>query len=241
MQKIESLPQGWIETIISELSELVTKGTTPTTLGFEYINEKGVLFVKVESINDQSIDHSKCAFINDEANEALKRSQLKEDDVLISIAGTLGRIGIVRSIDLPANTNQALAIIRPTKAIIPKFLAYSLSSETTKGAVDSGKRGVGLQNLNLKQIKGLRTVLPPLPEQKRIANKIETLQSKSKKAKKALETARPLLDKLRQSILTSAFRGDLTADWRKKNPDVEPASVLLERIRDYLMGGVGHP
>ena len=51
------------------------------------------------------------------------------------------------------------------------------------------------------------------------------------RAKEALDAIPPLLDRLRQSILAAAFRGDLTADWRAENPDVEPASVLLERIR----------
>jgi type I restriction enzyme S subunit len=49
--------------------------------------------------------------------------------------------------------------------------------------------------------------------------------------KEELEAIAPLLDQFRQSVLAAAFRGDLTADWREKNPDVEPASVLLERIR----------
>ena len=91
--------------------------------------------------------------------------------------------------------------------------------------------GTTFKQINKAVLNSFPIQIPPLQEQKRIANKIEALQAKSKKAKKALETAKPLLVKLRQSILASAFRGDLTADWRKKNPDVEPASVLLERIR----------
>lgn len=73
--------------------------------------------------------------------------------------------------------------------------------------------------------------MPPLNEQRRIVSKIEALTARSRRAKEALDAVPALLDKLRQSILASAFRGDLTADWRAKHPDVEPASVLLERIR----------
>jgi type I restriction enzyme S subunit len=73
--------------------------------------------------------------------------------------------------------------------------------------------------------------LPPLPEQRRIVTKIEALQACSRKAREALEAIPPLLEQFRQSVLAAAFRGDLTADWREQHPDVEPASVLLERIQ----------
>jgi type I restriction enzyme S subunit len=72
---------------------------------------------------------------------------------------------------------------------------------------------------------------PPLNEQRRIVAKIEALNEKSSKAKQALDAVPRLLEKLRQSILAAAFRGDLTKDWRAKNKNVEPASKLLERIR----------
>jgi len=61
--------------------------------------------------------------------------------------------------------------------------------------------------------------------------KLESLQARSRRAREALEAVPPLLEKLRQSILAAAFRGDLTADWREQHPDVEPASELLKRIR----------
>jgi type I restriction enzyme S subunit len=57
------------------------------------------------------------------------------------------------------------------------------------------------------------------------------LQERSRKARAALKAIPPLLEQFRQSVLAAAFRGDLTADWRAQHPDVEPASVLLDRIR----------
>ena len=67
-------------------------------------------------------------------------------------------------------------------------------------------------------------------EQKRIVAKIEALQRRSQRVKEAIDAIPQLLDQFRQSVLAAAFRGDLTADWRENNPDVEPASVLLEKI-----------
>ena len=73
--------------------------------------------------------------------------------------------------------------------------------------------------------------IPPLNEQRRIVAKIEALTAHSRKASEALDAIPALLDQFRQSVLAAAFRGDLTADWREQNPDVEPAEKLLERIR----------
>ncbi len=82
-----------------------------------------------------------------------------------------------------------------------------------------------------KEVRASLLPLPPLNEQRRIADKIDALQAKSRRAREALEAVGPLLEKFRQSVLAAAFRGDLTAEWREKHPDVEPAEKLLERIR----------
>jgi type I restriction enzyme S subunit len=69
--------------------------------------------------------------------------------------------------------------------------------------------------------------LPPLPEQQRIVARIEALFEQSRAAREALDRAPALVKRFRRSVLAAAFRGDLT----ERDPDDEPASVLLERIR----------
>ncbi len=91
--------------------------------------------------------------------------------------------------------------------------------------------GSNVTQINHGDIEPLQIPLPPLNEQKRIVAKIEALQTRSQRVKEELEAIKPLLDQFRQSVLASAFLCDLTKDWRKQNPDVEPAEVLLERIR----------
>ncbi len=87
------------------------------------------------------------------------------------------------------------------------------------------------QASNREDLYRLSIPLPPLNEQQRIVAKIEALFEQSRTARQALERIPPLLKKFRQSVLAAAFRGDLTRDWREQHPDVEPASVLLDRIR----------
>jgi len=95
----------------------------------------------------------------------------------------------------------------------------------------SMNRSSAIPGLNREDVYALNTSLPPLNEQKRIVEKLESLQARSRRAKAALDEVPALLEKLRQSILAAAFRGDLTKEWREKNPNVEPASALLARIR----------
>ena len=229
MNKVANIP-GWSKVELQDITYRITKGTTPTSVGFKFTNT-GILFVKVESLSSKRIVHELCAFISSEADEALARSRLKEGDVLFSIAGTLGRIAIVNSDDLPANTNQAVAIIRLIPPIRSTYIAHVLSSHLLEASVQKQRRGVGLQNLNLRQVSELEIPLPPLNEQKRIVTKIEALQTRSTAVKEELKAIKPLLNQFRQSVLASAFRGDLTKDWREQNSDVEPAEVLLERIK----------
>jgi type I restriction enzyme S subunit len=112
-----------------------------------------------------------------------------------------------------------------------EYLKYLLRAPAIKDVVLEEVRGVAQQKLSLKRFRKIPFPLAPVNEQRRIVAKIDALTAKSRRAKEALDAIPPLLDKLRQSILAAAFRGDLTADWRAAHPDVVPASQLLERIR----------
>ena len=165
----------WKVSKLGDICELITKGTTPTSVGFKFQKE-GINFVKIESINDNGkFIKSKFAKISNECHEQLKRSQLAEDDILFSIAGALGYTAIVTSDILPANTNQALAILRLKKdlEIDKRFLLYSLNSDAVKEQTNVNKAGVAQMNLSLSQLKNYIIKLPTLAEQRRIVTKLD--------------------------------------------------------------------
>lgn len=109
------------------------------------------------------------------------------------------------------------------------LLRWMASPEFTELASQSQGRTV-LPKINQDALNRLPVPVPPLNEQRRIVAKIDAFMARSRRAKESLDAIPPLLERLRQSILAAAFRGDLTADWRAQNPDVEPAEKLLERI-----------
>lgn len=163
-----------LETVrLGDISDKITKGTTPTTNGFKF-QTSGINFIKIESITDNGdFIKEKFAHINDECNQALKRSQLKDGDVLFSIAGALGRVAVVDDSILPANTNQALAIISPKSELDSRYLAKVLSSELIQKQINGLKVGVAQSNLSLAQVSDFQIPLPPLEIQRQIVEKME--------------------------------------------------------------------
>ena len=113
----------------------------------------GINFVKVKNIDHNQIKTSSMTqFITKETHNYLKRSQLHADDVLFSIAGTIGQVAIVHHDDLPANTNQAISIIRDSqKLVYPKYLSAILQAKPFN--LLSKARGVGIYNVSLEDVK----------------------------------------------------------------------------------------
>ncbi|CAB3795501.1 hypothetical protein LMG28614_04188 [Paraburkholderia ultramafica] len=156
------VPKGWTVQRLADITERITKGTTPTTLKRPFV-EAGINFVKAESMsNDGSFLPKKFAFIDEETHELLKRSQLATGDVLISIAGTIGRTAIVTSDVLPANTNQAVALVRPRQDVFPSGLVWRfLSSIESKRTMSTRVVQAVQANLSLGTLSGMKLVVPP--------------------------------------------------------------------------------
>lgn len=172
--------------------ELITKGTTPTSIGFEFVNE-GINFVKIESISkDGNFDAKKFAFISEECNEKLSRSKLQKNDILFSIAGALGRTAIVTSDILPANTNQALSLIRIRKdsSLLVAYTYLILQSSFIQEQLESLKIGIAQPNLSLAQINSFKMPLPPLEIQTQIVQACEAIDTEVKNSIKKIEKAR---------------------------------------------------
>ncbi len=155
---------------IAEVTSLVTKGTTPTTLGRPFTSQ-GIGFIKAECISsDGALITEKQVYIDGETDQLLKRSRLQKDDVLFSIAGVIGRTALVQQDALPANTNQAIAILRPeTSKIIPRFLYYTVRAKDFQDHSLGHVVQTAQANVSLGVLSDAPIWLPSLPVQRRIA------------------------------------------------------------------------
>lgn len=153
------IPNGWHYELLGNLCDCVTKGTTPTTLGKDF-TDTGINFIKGESINDDhSFNKTLFAHIDDKTDELLKRSRIYVNDIVFTIAGTLGKFALVDSSVVPANTNQAVAIIRTSKIMPAMLYSYFIGEWQVEFYKRNTQQAVQA-NLSLGTIKDLPILLP---------------------------------------------------------------------------------
>ena len=221
------LPNSWVWVRLGDISEKISKGTTPR--GDDGYTEEGVNFLRVENIgNNNSINLSNIKYISEKThNGFLKRSILEEKDILISIAGTLGRTAIVKKEDLPANINQAISFVRliDNNKVLENFIVFYLNSPTIKAILLSQVKVTAIPNLTLEIISDIKFPLPQLEEQQEIVRILDEVLENENKVKELLELEERI-DILEKSILNKAFKGELGT----KNSSDEPAIELLKEI-----------
>lgn len=200
---------------LSEIVELITKGTTPTTLGYEFQDE-GVNFLKIECFDENGgFIESKVAHISEECHKKMKRSQLKNGDILFSIAGAIGRVAIVTEEMLPANINQALAIIRISdEQVYLPYIKLILTSPIVIEQFERKKQGVAQLNLSLKDINEISIPLPSKDKQIELAELFDKVVGVISKRNKELSA----LDDLIKARFVEMFGNPVTNEkgWKQK-------------------------
>ena len=227
------IPDSWEWVRISSIAALVTKGTTPRGGNVAY-SDNGIGFLRAENVAGlDRLDLSKLNHIDEATHTGfLKRSIIAADDVLITIAGTLGRTAIVKEENLPLNANQAVAIIRlvDSHSVDLRYLVYALNAPAIQDKLTAQKKITAIPNLTLEIISDCLVPIPPLNEQRRIVKQFalfvpQIAEYEGKQTElNALNTGFP--EALKKSILQEAVQGKLVP----QDPSDEPAEALLERI-----------
>lgn len=222
---MNELPEGWVHAPLASLSRTIDYGFTASA---EAANV-GPKLLRITDLQDQRVDwatvpHCRCP--DPEGN------LLQPGDIVVARTGaTTGKSFLVLDVPEPAVFASYLIRIRTGEAIEPRYLATFMQSPDYWAQITTVSKGTAQPGANATVLGGLDVPIAPLAEQRRIVARLEDLLARSRRAKDALDAIPPLLERLRQSILAAAFRGDLTRDWREQHPDVEPAEKLLARVR----------
>ena len=222
------LPSGWEWCRFGNIQYLLTDGTHSRP---QYV-ENGIPFLSVKDISSGKISFDNVKYISLEEHEKLsKRCNPQIGDLLISKVGTTG-IPVIVDTNREFSLFVSVALIKFFKEYInSSFLLLLINSPLVQEQVKRDTRGVGNKNWVLSAIYNTLLVLPPLAEQHRIVEKIESLLPKVEaygKAQEELEKLNEALpEQLKRSILQEAIEGRLVP----QDPNDEPASVLIERIR----------
>jgi type I restriction enzyme, S subunit len=222
LQDKPELPRGWVKTTLGEACTRVQYGWT--TSAVESGNYK---LLRTTDITSGFIEWSNVPFCRDEPPE-LDKFFLGDGDIVVSRAGSVGASILVTS---PPQAVFASYLIRLRSGIDQKFVAYFMKSPFFWQQVEDKAAGIAMANLNASKLQQMSLLVPPLKEQQRIVEKLETLLSDLDAAVASLETAKEKLKGQRQALLRAAVEGELSREWRETNQGkIEPASELLKHV-----------
>ncbi len=226
---LATLPKGWCWATVDSLAD-VKGGITKNQARRSSEPLRRVPYLRVANVQRGSLDLTEMATIP--ATEAeIEELRLLAGDVLFNEGGDrdkLGRGWIWRG-QLPEciHQNHVFRARLRTPDVFPEYLSWYGNSGGQRYFFEQGKQTTNLASINLTKLKRLPVPLPPLMEQERIVAEVQRLLSIAGATAHQVEAGLQRCTRLRQSILKWAFEGKLV----DRDPNDEPASVLLERIR----------
>ena len=167
-------------------------------------------------------------YIDEEKFFALKTCEVQAGDILVSLVGTIGKVLIIPDIFEKGIINPRLIKITLFEEVSRKYIARFLSSSLAMNTLSKDSHGGTMDILNMRMLKNLPIPLPPINEQHEIVRHVEALFKIADQIEERYQKARSYVDKLTQSILAKAFRGELVP----QHPNDEPSSELLKRIQE---------
>ena len=201
------LPEGWKYSNLGEFASNITSGSRDWA---QYYSDTGDKFVRMTNLARDGVKISendmKFVSIPHDSTDG-KRTALKNGDILISITAELGKIGLVPNGFGTAFINQHLALVRlKTATASSTFVAYALSSKKLNQKLNSLNDAGAKAGLNLSTIRSIPILLPPLPEQKKIAAILSTWDRAIEGTEKLLANSQQQKKALMQQLLTGKKR-----------------------------------
>ena len=224
------IPEGWRWARLGTLCTVKGGKRIPVGKSFSDVPTRHV-YIRVTDMKNHSLSSKNLKYISDSLYEILKQYTISKDDLYLTIAGTIGDVGVVPDefdgMNLTENAVK-LSYLQANKY----FLLYSILSPFIQAQFVDKTKQMAQPKLAIERIKTTMIPLPPLAEQLRIVERIEEILPLVKEYGEAYEEASKmdaeLPDKLKKSILQEAIMGKLGT----QDPNDEPASDLLEHIRE---------
>ena len=225
------IPESWCWCRLGELAEIITKGSSPSWQGINYV-DKGILFVTSENVGDEELLLSKRKFLEQKFNEIQPRSILQKGDILTNIVGaSIGRTAIFDLDIKNANINQAVALIRLKNKQLNSYIVKVLNSKTIIDQMTDNTVNTARANISLTTVENFKIPLPPLAEQKRIVAAIEKFMPLIEEYGKKETQLKAIHEKIgtltKKAILQEAVQGKLVPQIAAEGN----AKDLLEEIR----------
>lgn len=201
------IPDSWAWCRLGEICNNITKGSSPNWQGVQYVDKNnGILFITSKNVDSFKIDLTKATYVEEKFNEIEPRSILKKGDILTNIVGaSIGRTALF-DMDIVANINQAVCILRIEHFDIEKqYLLYLMNSNLALKMMTDSSFAPGRANLSMGNIASFPIPLPPLSEQQYIVIEIEKQLAKTKQLKEHIIANQQATEQLLKALLHQAF------------------------------------
>jgi type I restriction enzyme S subunit len=194
-------PKQWPDKPLGNLLSFLTSGSRGWA---KYYSDAGKLFLRIQNVGHNRLLMNDVAYVSPPDSAEARRTLVQPNDVLLSITADLGRTAVISEGIPEAYINQHLALLRP-KDIEPLYPSAFLSSLGGQTQIHALNRNGVKAGLNFSDIRSLRILLPPQLLQRRFV----LVYEKHKQMLERLSKAMTIADELFESLVQSAFRGEL--------------------------------
>jgi len=202
------IPENWVWCRLGDLCNTITKGSSPNWQGVQYVTEDtGILYITSKNVDSFKLDLTKATYVEEKFNEIEPRSILRKGDILTNIVGaSIGRTALF-DLDVIANINQAVCILRIEHENINKdYLLNLMNSDLALKMMSESQFAPGRANLSMGNIASFTIPIPPLKEQNRIVQKLDELMQYCNNLEASIKQSARQNEKLLQQVLKEAFR-----------------------------------
>lgn len=202
----EGIPQGWEVKTLGEIGKI--KGGKRIPKGSKYSNAPTQYpYIRVTDFENMNVNTKNLKYLTKETQQMIKNYTISKDDVYISIAGSIGKVGIIPDeLDKANLTENAAKIIH---SMNKKYLAFYLNSEEVQSQISFFTKATTQPKLALYRIENLVIKFPPLETQKQIVQILESKFAHLEKLAQFVNASLENLQRLKSSLLNQAFKGEL--------------------------------
>jgi type I restriction enzyme S subunit len=233
---MSELPQEWAEVPLPSVCDKITDGTHYSPINLPVGEFK---YVTAKNIRPWGLDLSDISFVDAETHrDIFARCPVEKGDVLYIKDGATTGLAVVNPLDEPFSMLSSVALIKPNREVLnADYLKYWLNSPSTLSSMLGQMTGTAIRRLTLTTISAQSIPMAPLPEQRRIVAKADSLGRRTARARTDLARVPILLARYKQRLLALAYSGELTAAWRDENGTSAPNLVPISKISEGLRYG----
>jgi len=237
---MSQLPQGWELKTFGDVLSLVTNGVN----GKQNKKGIGIPVSRIETIAEQKIDLKRIGYLESYDKEKIEKYRLNKNDILFSHINSALHLGKTAIVPINVTLYHGVNLLRLAVNELlaePRYFNYYCKYFRLLGEFSAhAQHAVNQSSLNQKKLKAFNIPLAPLQDQKRIADKLDSVLAKVEAAQTRLDKIPTILKRFRQSVLAATTSGELTKDWREENEIDENWEVYkLKELSNSIRSGSG--